>query len=336
MHAMHRSDVWALLSGLRRAAAGLAAFLSCLSAVGAQPALPRVLWISPVPAAEGRLFFEELRNGLRAAGQVEGRNFQLDATWGDGTPQQAAKLMADAVAASPAIIVALGSMGPVASKATRSIPVVFGYSGDPVEAGMVESLPRPGRNMTGMSFMTLELVGKRMELLKEFLPSAKRIAVVASPDHPGDSFERRTSQSAASRLGIDIHYFEIGRGKTVADALAAIDGARSDAVMFFPTQTVIANRVLIADWSLRRKIPTISGWAQFADGGNLMSYGPNLADSWRRLAHHVDRILKGARPSDLPVELPIRVEFVVNLKTARSIGVGVPPAVLARADRVIE
>jgi putative ABC transport system substrate-binding protein len=214
--------------------------------------------------------------------------------------------------------------------------VVFGYSGDPIEAGMVDSLPRPGRNLTGISYLTLELVGKRMELLKELLPRAKRIAVVATPDHPGDSSERRVSQAAAARLGIEIDYFEIGRGKTVADILAAIDASRSDAVMFFPTQTVIANRAAIAEWSIKRKLPAISGWAQFADGGNILSYGPNLADASRRLAFYVDRILKGAKPGDLPVELPTRVELVVNLKTARALGVNVPPSVLLRADRVIE
>jgi len=304
--------------------------------VGAQPAPPRVVWVSPSPVAESGLFFEELRRGLRETGQVDGRSFQLDAAWGDGTPQRAAKLMAEVVASAPAIIVTQGSMGPVASKATTTIPVVFGYSGDPVEAGMVDSLPRPGRNMTGISFMTLDLVGKRMEMLKEVLPTARRIAVVASPDHPGDSTERRVSQAAAGRLGIEIHYFEIGRGRTVADVLAAIESARSDAVMFFPTQTVIGSRRAIAEWSQKRKVPTISGWAQFADGGNVLSYGPNLANASRRLAFYVDRILKGAKPSDLPVELPTRVEFVINLKTARAIGVNVPPSVLLRADRVIE
>lgn len=303
---------------------------------GAQPAPPRVVWVSPSPIVESGLFFEELRRGLREIGHVEGRSLRLDAAWGDGTPQRAAKLMAEVVATAPAVIVTQGSMGPVASKATTTIPVVFGYSGDPIEAGMVDSLPRPGRNMTGISFMTLDLVGKRMELLKELLPKARRIAVVATPDHPGDSAERRASQIAAARLGIAIDYVEIGRGKTVADALAAIENTRSDAAMFFPTQTVIGNRVAIAEWSLKRKLPAISGWAQFADGGNIMSYGPNLADASRRLAFYVDRILKGARPGDLPVELPTRVELVVNLKTARALGVAVPPSVLLRADRVIE
>ena len=309
--------------------------LAILPGVAGAQSPPRVVWVSPTASGEGGPFFEELRRGLRELGYVEGRSLKIEAAWSDSAPQRA-KLVAEVVAAAPAILVTQGSMGPLASKATATIPVVFGYSGDPVEAGMVDSLPRPGRNLTGISYLTLELVGKRMELLKEFLPKAKRIAVVASPDHPGDSAERRSSQAAAARLGIDIHYFELGRGRSVADILAAIENTGSDAAMFFPTQTVIANRALIAEWSLKRKIPTISGWAQFADGGNLLSYGPNLADASRRLAYYVDRILKGAKPGDLPVELPSRVELVVNQKAAQALGVSVPPSVRVRADRIIE
>lgn len=302
----------------------------------AQTPPPRVVWVSPTDIGQGGPFFEELRQGLREIGYEEGRSIRLESVWSDGTPQRSAKLMAEVLATAPAIVVTQGSMGPLASKATTTIPVVFGYSGDPVEAGMVDSLPRPGRNMTGVSYMTLELVAKRMELLKELLPAVKRVAVVASPTHPGDSAERRASEGAAARLGIAIDYFELGRGASVQEVLGAIDGARSSAAMFFPTQTVIANRTRIAEWSLKQRVPAISGWAQFADGGNLLSYGPNLADASRRLAFYVDRILKGAKPSELPVERPSRVELVVNLKAARALGMKVPASILLRADRVIE
>jgi len=295
-----------------------------------------VVWVTPSSMEQVGPFFEELRRGLRDVGQVEGRSVRLEPAFGDGTQERVAKVLAEVIATAPAVIVAAGSTGPMVSKLTTTIPVVFGYSGDPVEAGMVDSLPRPGRNLTGISYMALDLVGKRMEMLKELLPKARRIAIVASPGHPGDSSERRASQMAATKLGITIDYFEIGRGVSVADILPAVENARSDAVMFFPTQTVIANRTLIAEWSLKRKLPTISGWAQFADGGNVLSYGPNLADAQRRLAYYVDRILKGAKPGDLPVEQPTRVELVINLKTARAIGLSVPPSLLVRADRVIE
>lgn len=317
-------------------AGGLALALSMVTPASAQPAPPRVTWVSPAPIGDGGPFFEELRRGLREFGYVEGRNIQLEAAWGDGTPQRAARLIAEVVAAGPAIIVAQGSMGPLASKAVTGIPVVFGYSGDPIEAGMIDSLARPGRHMTGLTYMTLELVGKRMELLKELLPRARRIAVIASPGHPGDTSERRTSQAAAERLGIAIDYFEVTGNLPFAELLAAVEKSRPDAAMFFPTQVIIGNRARIAEWSLKNKLPTISGWAQFAEGGNVMSYGPNLTDASRRLAFYVDRILKGARPGDLPVELPTRVELVVNQKTARAIGVAVPQSVLLRADRIIE
>jgi putative ABC transport system substrate-binding protein len=222
-------------------------------------------------------------------------------------------------------------------RATTAIPVVFGYSGDPVEAGLVESLPRPGRNMTGISYLVHELVGKRMELLKETLPGVKSVAVIANPQHPGDRAERRTSQAAAGALGVSLEYFEARNPAQLLEALAAIEkAARSQAVMLFPVQNVINLRERIAAWSMKNRVPTVSGWAQFAEGGNLMSYGPNLSEASRRLGFFVDRILKGTRPADLPVELPTRVELVINQKAARALGVKVPQAVLLRADRVIE
>jgi putative tryptophan/tyrosine transport system substrate-binding protein len=327
MKVRSRATLWLAIGLLAASLTGPAA---------GQPAPPRVVWVSASPHADGGEFFEQFRQGLLEIGHVEGRTIRLESAWSDGTRQRTDKLIAEVIATSPGIVVTQGAAGPLAGKATSTIPVVFGYSGDPVEAGMVQSLSRPGRNVTGISYMTLELVGKRMELLKELLPKARRIAVVALPDHPGDSAERRVSEAAASRLGLAIDYFELGRRATVEDILTAIDNSRSDAVMFFPTQTVIANRVRIAEWSFKRKVPTISGWARFADGGNLISYGPNLGDASRRLAFYVDRILKGTRPGDLPVEFPTRVELVINQKAAKALGVAIPASVMIRADRVIE
>ena len=318
------------------AALALVCPLPAMEQASAQPAPPRVVWVSPVPLVDAGPFFEELRRGLRDAGHVEGRSIQLEAAWGDGTPQRAAKLLAEVAAARPAIIVTQGSVGPLASKLVTGIPVVFGFSGDPIETGMIDSLARPGKNMTGLTYMNVELVGKRMELLKELLPRATRIAVVASPAHAGDTSERRATQAAATRLGVAIEYFEVLATTPIADILAKVEKSNSDAAMFFPTQTIISNRARIAEWSIKTKVPTISGWAQFAEGGNVISYGPNLAEATRRLAYYVDRILKGAKPGELPVEIPTRVEMVVNQKTARAISVSVPQSVLLRADRVIE
>ena len=184
--------------------------------------------------------------------------------------------------------------------------------------------------------MTMELVGKRMQLLKEMLPRARRVAVIAFPQHAGDQNERRVSEAAAATLGMTLEYFEARNSDEIATALAQIEKSRNEAVMMFPVQNVIAGRERIAQWSIRNRIPTISGWAQFAEGGNLMSYGPNLRAATNRLAYFVDRILKGAKPADLPVEQPVRVEFVVNARTAKALGITIPPVVLLRADRVIE
>lgn len=316
-------------------AAGLAPLLTAGAVWPQAPALARVAWVSPSTAADGSLFFEAMRQGLRDLGYLEGRNLQLDAFWGDGSAPLTDRRAEEAAAAKPQVIVSQSSAVFAVRKAAPVIPVVFGYSGDPVEAGLVQSMANPGGNLTGISYMTLELVGKRMQLLKEALPRVRRVAVIAFPQHPGDQNERRTSQAAADTLGLALEYFEARNAAELAGAMALIEKSRNEAVMMFPTQNVIAARTGIAQWSIRHRLPTVSGWAQFADGGNLMSYGPNLQAACHRLAYFVDRILKGAKPADLPVEQPLRVEFVVNARTAKALGIALPPAVLLRADRII-
>jgi putative tryptophan/tyrosine transport system substrate-binding protein len=244
-------------------------------------------------------------------------------------------MIAEVIASKPALIVSQGGVGPLLSR-LNSTPVVFGYSGDPVAAGMVQSLSRPGGHMTGISYMALELVGKRIELLREVLPSARRVACVSSPQHPGDDSERRASQEAASKLGIGLEYFALSGSSGLDAVLPAVEKARVQAAVMFPTQNVINASGRIAAWSVKARVPMISGWAQFADRGNFMSYGPNLRTTSRRLAFFVDRVLKGTKPAELPVELPTQVELVINARTARALGIVVPPGVLLRADRVIE
>jgi putative ABC transport system substrate-binding protein len=301
----------------------------------AQPRF-RVSWLSPTGGADGSPFLDELRSGLRELGYVEGRDIHVQAYWGENSAERIEKLAAEIVAAAPHVIVAQGATAVALRRTSTTIPVVFGFSGDPVEAGLVDSLARPGRNLTGITFLALELVGKRIELIKEVLPGVKRIAVVANPQHAGDQAERRASQAAAAALGLSLEYFEARNPAQLTDALAAIERSPSQAVILFPVQTVINNRERIAAWAIKNRVPAISGWAQFAEGGNLMSYGPNLRESCRRLAVYVDKILKGARPADIPVELPTRVELVVNLRAARALGITVPPTVLLRADQVLE
>lgn len=320
----------------RRSFLAASAVLALPFSGGAQAAPVRIVWFSNTTQPDGQQFLDELRVGMKSLGYMEGRDFAIEAYWGEDSSQRVAKLVAEVVASQPRVIVTQGPTAQALRRATSTIPVVFAFSGDPLEAGFVQSLARPGANLTGMSFLTLELVGKRIELLREFMPRVKRIAALANPQHPGDQAERRASENAAKALGLELQYFESRNIGEIEPALEAIARAKCEAAVMFPFATVMAQRRRIAEWAIGHRIPAISGWAQFADGGNLMSYGPNLHDSFRRLAVFVDKVLKGARPADIPVELPSTVELVVNQRAARALRLKVPASILQRADRVIE
>lgn len=318
---------------LAAGAGGLSVLLPAL----AQQKQFRVGWISSDPAADGSPFLEALRQGLTELGYIEGRNLTVEARWGDGSNEGTGPLIAEQlVRLRPDVIVTLGPAASWVRKTGAAIPVAFGFSGDPVLAGFVESLSRPGGNLTGISLMALELVGKRIELLKEALPRAKRVAIIANPQHPGDQAEQRASHAAAKTLGLADEFFEARNAAQLETALSSIAKSHADAMVVFPMAFMMRHRERIAEIATKFRIPAISGWAQFAEGGNLMSYGPNLRESFRRLAFFSDKILKGARPADIPVELPTRFELVVNLKAARALGVSFPQSILVRADRVIE
>lgn len=302
---------------------------------GSQPRPLRVAWIFYSSEADGRVWFDALRQGFRELGYVEGDTLVLDPYWADESAQRMREVVAKMIAANPHVIVAQGVAVNGVYAAKTAIPVVFGFSGDPIEAGFVQSLANPGGNMTGISLLTLELVGKRIEMMKAVMPGLRRVAILAAPQHPGDKAERRASEAAASALGVATVYFEARNGSELETAMAAMEKAGCDAVVMFPLQYVISQRERIAAWAIRNRLPTVSGWAQFAEGGNLMSYGPNFRESIMRLAFFADRIARGAKPASLPVELPTRVEFVINQKAAKALGINVPQAVVLRADRVI-
>jgi putative ABC transport system substrate-binding protein len=213
---------------------------------------------------------------------------------------------------------------------------VYVFSADPVLAGIADTLARPGRNMTGISVMSVELNGKRIELLREMMPRLDRIAILASPTHAGEELERNNSVEMAQRLGIKVQYFPT---PTPADLHRALDSMPADppqAIVVFPDPVTFSNRKQIVAFAGGLRIPVVSGWADYADAGALCTYGPKLAESYKRLAYYVDRILKGEKPAELPIERPTVFELVINLKTAKSLGLDVPPTVLGRADRVIE
>ena len=295
----------------------------------------RVGWIS-LDRADGSPFLEPLRAGLRDLGYVEGRNLAIDARWADGSGERLASLALDLVRANPQVIVTQGPSAFLVVKTGTNIPVVFGFSGDPVDGKLVDSLARPGRNATGMTFMSLELVGKRVELLKELLPALKRVAIIARPEHPGEQGELHASEAVAKKLGLAVSYFPVRGGADVEDALTGVLKSRSEAIVVFPDAVMMRHSEQVAAFAEKHRIPAVSGWSQFADGGNVITYGPVLREGFRRLAYFVDRILKGAKPAELPVELPTSVELVINLKAARALGITIPQTIRVRADRVIE
>lgn len=305
-------------------------------AAAQQDRVLRIGWLSNTVAANSP-YFDAFRGGMRELGYVEGRNLIIDARWGAGSTERTEQLAVELVASKPDLIVVSG--GPATHtliRAGAAMPVVFGYSGDPVEGIVVDSLARPGRNFTGVTFLSFNLVGKRLEMLKEVIPGLKRIAILANPQHPGQQGELLASQAAAKALGLALDYHPVRNDAECDAALAAVLKSHSEAMDVFPDALLMRYSEKIAAFAAKNHIPAISGWAQFAERGNLMAYGPNLRDSYRRLATYVDKIVKGAKPADLPVELPTTLEFVVNLKSAEALGIKIPQSLLLRADRVIE
>jgi putative tryptophan/tyrosine transport system substrate-binding protein len=295
--------------------------------------LRRVGFISFAPAP---LFYEAFRSGMNDLGYIEGKNVLFHARFGAGGTEQLDALAAALVAERPDIIVATG--GPAVrsvQKVARDVPVVYSFSGDPVAAGFAQTLAQPGNNMTGISLMSLDLVGKRMELLRESLPHLKSVAILANPDHPGEQLERRVSFDSASALGLEHRYFQAQSPAELQAALQTIANAGADGLVVFPDALTLAHRQQISETALKARLATVSGWAAFAESGFLMTYGPNLNESYRRLATFADKVLKGAQPGKLPIERPSVVEMIVNSRTAQGLGLEIPRQVLLRADRVL-
>ena len=314
--------------------AGIGAFLLSQEG-GAQNAASRlpIGWIS---VADPGITLADFREGLRALGysgdaeqRIEVRIAQRDAAGVRAAIDELLRLRV-------ALIVATGPAAPlVHGAAAGRIPVVIAFSGDPVEAGLVQSLARPGGSTTGMSFLALELVGKRMELLKQIAPGMRRVAILANPQHPGEKAERRVSLAAAERLGLQVVYVEYSVPEEFEPALEKIRLQDCQGLVVFPDAGMVARADRIAAFALKERILCVSGWAVFAQAGCIGSYGPSLRNGYRRLAHYADRILHGMHPSSLPVELPTLIEMVINLKTAKALGITVPQSVLLRADEVI-
>ena len=306
-----------------------------IAAHGQQRAKPaRIGYLSAASPPDNNL--ESFRGGMRALGYGEGRDFVLEVRYAGRDYSRFPALVEELLRTRIDLMVAAGPASRAAPFAAASVPVVFGFSGDPVDAGIVASFARPGGNATGLSFLSLDLAVKRLDLLKEAMPTMTRVAVMSNPDHAGDASELRATRETARALGLATEHFEVRTDDSFEPVFAAIAESKCDGLLAFPDALTNFNRQRIVAFALRRRLPSIYGWKMYADAGGLMSYGPVLHDAHARLAVYVDKILKGAKPADLPVEQPTKLEMVVNLKTARAIGVEISPGLILRADELIE
>jgi putative ABC transport system substrate-binding protein len=276
------------------------------------------------------------RQGLRELGYIEGKNILIDFR-GDPKLDRLPDLAVELVALRPDVIVAAGGTESAlaAKKATKTIPVVFTSVADPIRTGLVESLARPGGNITGLTNIAAELSGKRLELLKETDPKFSRVAVLWNPESPALTVVFKESEAAARALGLQLQSLEVRGPVDFESAFKAAAERHAGALLVPSSQFFMRHRVKLAELAVKSRMSAIYADKDYVEAGGLMSYGPSLADLYRRAANYVDKILKGRKPADLPVEQPIRFELIINLKTAKQIGLAIPPNVLARADKVI-
>ena len=273
---------------------------------------------------------------LSELGWIEGRTVAIEYRWAEGRNERMAEIAAEFVRLKVDIIVT-SAYGAIASKqATSAIPIVFAAYGDPVAVGIVASLARPGGNVTGLTVQpTAEIAGKRLDLLREIIPGFRRLSIMANVGNPGYRQEIGELQAAASRFGLEATILEVRRAEDIAPAFEGVKN-RTDALHVFSEPLMNANRVKINTLALGARIPTIFGFREFVDAGGLLSYGPNFADLFRHAADLVDKILRGAKPADLPVQQPTKFDLIVNLTTAKALGLSIPESFLLRADEVIE
>ena len=319
----------------------LSAFLSalCGSADAQQlKKMPRIGYLSAYDVASESSRVEGVRLALRELGYIEGQNIAIEYRYAELKRDRYPELAAELVRLKVDIIVVAGGFIPIQAvkNATKTIPIVMsGGGGDPVKLGLVESLARPGGNVTGITTLVADLGGKRLELLKESVPRLARVAVLYDPAVPIARQVKNDLPVEARALGLTIQLWEIRVAEDLERVFAALNKKRPDGLYASASLAIAANGKRIADFALKRRLPSTYSDREAVNDGGLMYYGADLVDSYRRVASYVDKILKGAKPADLPIEQPTKFEFVVNLKTAKQIGLTIPPNVLARADRVI-
>jgi ABC-type uncharacterized transport system substrate-binding protein len=308
----------------------------CLPAGAQQPTkIPRIGYLTLSSSSPSPLQ-EAFRGGLRQLGYIEGQTIHIEYRYAAGKVEHLKELAAELAGLKLDIIVAANTQSIEASRrATKTIPIVFPVTFDPVASGFVASLARPGGNLTGLTTLNQEVAGKRVELLKEVLPKLSRVAVFRDPTNTGSLFALKETEAAANHMGIRTQVLEVQNGDEFEGAVKTAIREGAHALILLPDNLFIRQPSRMIDLVTKNRLPTMFGDHESVEAGGLMYYGANLADLYRRAATYVDKILKGAKPADLPVEQPTKFEFIVNLKAAKQIGLTIPPNVLARADRVI-
>jgi putative ABC transport system substrate-binding protein len=316
-----------------------ALFLTFCSSIEAQQTskIPRIGYLIGVPPSSYSSRTEAFRKGLRELGYIEGKNIIIEWRYGDGILDHLPSLAAELVRLKIDIIVTAAS-GPIgiAKKATDTIPIVMAFDNDPVSNGFVASLARPGGNITGLSILGPDISGKQLELLKEIVPKLSRVAVLGTSTNPSNAILLKQVELAAQGFGVRLQYLDILGTKDIETAFRAAEQGRAQSILLLGGPFFGSQRKQIADFAIKNRLPVIYPFPEFVEAGGLLCYSANIADLFRRAATYVDKILKGAKPAELPVEQPTKFELVINLKAANQIGLTIPPNVLARADKVIK
>ena len=329
------------LAGTRLAPALISLLLASLLGTAAAQSpekAPKVGYISSGSSDPvGLRRFEAFRQGLRELGYVERQSIVLEPRWAETEYDRIPALAADLVRLKVDVIVTGGGLETrVVQQATRTIPIVMSVVNDPVGSGLVASLARPGGNVTGLTIMGPDLAGKQLQLLKEVVPKLSRVALLTNPENPASARFLREVETAARALGLQLQTLEARNSREIDSAFSAMTGERAGALLILPEGVFLTQRSQIAKLAATRRLPSIYGTPEYAEAGGLMAYSANRLDNMRRAATFVDKILKGAKPADLPVEQPAKFELAINLRTAKAIGLTVPPSLLQRADQIID
>jgi len=310
----------------------------CFSAEAQQAKkVPRIGFLIGTSPSHNWARIEAFRQGLRELGYVEGKNIVIEYRYAEGKPDRVRELAAELVRLKVDVIVTAGALTTRAAKeATVTISIVMAQDADPVGSGFVAGLARPGGNITGLSSLAPEISGKRLELLKEIVPKLSRVAVFGTSASPGNAQSLKETELVAGALGVQLQYLDVLGPKDIDIAFRAAGKGRAEGVLVLGGSVLNSHRTQVADLAAKSRLPAVYGQLEFMDAGGLMFYGASIPEMFRRAATYVDKILKGTKPADLPVEQPTKFELMINLKTAKQIGLTIPPNVLARADKVIK